>query len=364
MTDSVSDGTESSPSEHRLERLLNEGAPEGLFTGAAAAVGTSDGIAWQTTVGERDPRSGDPVTPGTLFDVASTTKTVVTTVVLLRLVENGALALSAPIGEYVPPLSETDRGEIPLHRFMTHTSGLQPYHYDPEWQTPDEARKNIYEADLVTADPGDRFEYSCLNYVHLADVARRVTDRTLADLASEYVFEPAGMEHARMGPVETARSPAAVTYDRDHADAAFVGEINDPIARAFAGESGNAGLFATATDLGHFASQLLADGTDTSDDDDGHLLAPGTIERMSQNWLPDCDRPQGLGWRLARACYPAPNWSLASFGHTGYTGTSLWLDPEADRFAVLLTNEVYCGKENGMRQFRERFHGAVAGERY
>jgi len=374
MSDSRAHSEESSLPEHRLERLLAEGIDDGIFTGAAAAVGTSDGVAWEATAGERDPRSGDPVTADTLFDAASTTKAVVTTTVLLRLVEEGTVALSAPIGEYVPPLAGTDRGDIPLYRFATHSSGLQPYHYDPGWETPEDARRGVYDADLLEADPGDRFAYSCLNYVHLVDAARRVTGRTLADLAREYVFEPAGIEGARMGPLEADAPSAAVTYERDHADAAFVGEIHDPIARAFAGESGNAGLFATAPDLGRFAAQLLTDGRSepgtgadeagATDDGSVRLLAPGTVDRMTRDWLPDSERPHGLGWRLARDCYPAANWSLSSFGHTGYTGASLWLDPEADRFAVLLTNEVYCGKENGMIRFRERFHGAVAGERY
>ncbi|WP_436912370.1 serine hydrolase domain-containing protein [Halosimplex marinum] len=392
MADSRATSGESAPHDQRLERLIAEGIDDDLFTGAAAAVGSSDGIEWETTAGERDPRSGDPVTADTRFDAASTTKAVVTATVVMRLVEEGVLALSAPIGEYVPPLSGTDRGEIPLHRFMTHTSGLQPYHYDDGWETPDDARQGIYDADLLAADPGERFEYSCLNYVHLVDATRWVTDRAFADLAREYVFDPAGMDRARMGPLGDD-VPAAVTYERDHADAAFAGEIHDPIARAFAGESGNAGLFATATDLGRFAAELLAvrrrsaasrgaadedksvdrgrpaDGDGPADsggpaDGGGRLLAPGTVDRMTRDWLPDSERPHGLGWRLARECYPAANWSLSSFGHTGYTGTSVWLDPEVDRFAVLLTNEVYCGKGDGMVRFRERFHGAVAGERY
>lgn len=374
MSDRESQREGVSSTEQNLERLIDDGIADGLFTGATAAVGTSDGITWETTAGDRDPRSDDPVTDHTLFDAASTTKAVVTTTVLLRLVEEGVVALSAPIGDYVPPLSGTDRGEIPLHRFMTHTSGLQPYHYDTAWETPEDARQGMYDETLLEADPGDRFAYSCLNYVHLVDAVRRVTGRTLAELAREYVFEPAGMEHTRMGPLEGDGSPAAVTYERDQADAAFVGEIHDPIARAFDGESGNAGLFTTATDLGRFAAHLLSDaqnvpnpgpaGADPASEDTEHLLAPGTISGMTRDWIPNCDRPHGLGWRLARDCYPAPNWSLSSFGHTGYTGASIWLDPEADRFAVLLTNEVYCGKENGMIEFRERFHGAVAGERY
>lgn len=351
-----------SQTDSALDRLISEGIETGIFTGAAGAVGSSEGIDWQTTAGERDPRNSEIVTEDTLFDAASTTKATVTTTVVLRLVEAGVLALSTPLADYIPPLEGTNRGDIPLRHFLTHTSGLQSYYYDDEWETPDTARQDIYDADLLEAEPGERFEYSCLNYAHLADAVRRATDRTLQQLAAEYVFEPAGMDSACLGPLNDA-SQVAATYEHEHADRALVGEIHDPIARALEGESGNSGLFVTVTDLARFAIQLLADRF--RDRPVGNaLLAASTIDRMTDDWIPSLDRPHGLGWRLARECYPAPNWSESSFGHTGYTGTSIWLDPDADRFAVLLTNEVYCGKDNGMEQLRERFHGAVAGERY
>ena len=350
-----SEGSDTSESAPALQRLLAEGIEKSIFTAGAAVVGTSDGIEWQATVGTCDPEGEDPVTPTTLFDAASLTKATVTTIVALRLVEEGKIALSTPLGECIPPLDGTERGEIPLVRLLNHTSGLQPYYYDG-WDSPTSARDAIYDADLLEAEPGERFEYSCLNFVHLADAVRRVTDSSLAELARRYVFEPTGMEHARMGPVST---PAVVTYDHAHDDQPLQGEIHDPIARALAGESGNAGLFASATDLANLATALLAGGRSPDED---HLLAPGTISRMCEDWTAPEHRPHGLGWRLAHECTPAPNWSRASFGHTGYTGTSLWIDPDADRFALLLTNEVYCGKENGMIRLRERFHGAVVGE--
>ena len=351
-----------------LQKLLSEGIEKSIFTAGATAIGTSDGIEWQGTVGTRDPEGEDPVTPTTRFDAASLTKATVMTTIVLRLVEEGTLALSTPLGECIPPLDGTERGEIPLVRLLTHTSGLQPYYYDG-WDGPAAAREAIYEADLLECEPGERFEYSCLNFVHLADAVRRVTDSSLAELAHRHVFEPAGMEGARMGPVE--ETPAVVTHEREHADRVLQGEIHDPIARALEGESGNAGLFASAADLARLATALLGDGRgpgggrapeDGQGPDGDRLLSPGTIARMCEDWTSPEDRPHGLGWRLAHECAPAPNWSRASFGHTGYTGTSLWLDPEADRFAVLLTNEVYCGKERGMVRLRERFHGAVVGE--
>lgn len=343
-----------------LDRLLEAGVEDGLYTGAVAAVGSSAGVQRLATVGERDPDAEAPVTEETLFDAASVTKAVVTTTVILRLVEAGVLALSAPIGEYVAELAGTNRGELPLRTFLTHTTGLQPYHYDPDWADPAAARADIYERELLVPGQRGEYEYSCLNFVHLADAARQASDDTLAALADRYVFEPAGMESARLGPVGDDSPRVAVTYERDYLDRALQGEIHDPIARALDGESGNAGLFATGEDLARFCRTLLADRAG----DGGTLLSPATIARMRENWLPEAEHPHGLGWRLARDHYPATNWSRSSFGHTGYAGSSVWIDPEFDRFAVLLTNEVYCGKEQGMLRFRERFHGVVAGGRY
>lgn len=357
-----STGVDDSPAvnETALDRLLAAGLEDDLYTGAVAAVGTPDDIERLVTVGDRDPDADAPVTEETLFDTASVTKAVVTTTVVLRLVEEGNIALSAPIGEYVEPLAGTNRGDLPLREFLTHTTGIQPYHYDPDWADPAAGRADIYDRELVVPGQHGEFEYSCLNFVHLTDAVRRTTGNTLSELARQYVFETAGMERARLGPLEEDSLPVAVTYEREHADRELRGEIHDPIARGLEGESGNAGLFATGGDLARFAQGLLADRRGQGPG----LLSASTIARMRENWLPAEQRPHGLGWRLAQDHYPASNWSRSSFGHTGFTGSSIWLDPEHNRFAVLLSNEVYRGKEQGMIQFRERFHGVVGGQRY
>lgn len=350
-----SDGTETA-----LDGLVREGLDEGLFTAVAVGIGSSAGLERSFTAGTRDPESGAPVSDDTLFDCASVTKAAVTAPVVLRLVEEGILALSDSIGRYLDPLSGTDRGDLPLERFLTHTTGLQPYYYDEDWQRPEDARRDIYEQALLDVEQRGTYQYSCLNFVHLVAAARETTGETFADLARRYVFDPAGMAHARLGPVEDESRPVVVTRERDHLERVLQGKIHDPIARALKGESGNAGLFATVSDLASLATALLNDG----DGANGQVLSPSTIRRMREEWLPADQRPHGLGWRRATDHIPASNWSRDSFGHTGFTGTSLWLDPESDRFAVLLTNEVYCGKESEMARFRERFHNVVGGGRY
>lgn len=341
-----------------LAGLLQDGVDSGVFPGAVAAVGTARETERIVSVGQRDPEQDLPTTAGTLFDCASLTKPVVTTTVALRLVEDGTVALTDTLARHVPALEGTDRGEVELVDLLTHTAGFQPYEYDPSWTTLEETLSGLYDRSLLEASPGERHEYSCLSYVHLAEALRGATGESLADLAAAYVFEPAGMDDARLGPTDA--TPVAATYDHDYREAALRGEIHDPLGYATDGESGNAGLFATVRDVARFARALVGGGAI----DGRRVLSPATVARLSEDHIPDFDEPHSLGWRLARGQYPGLPWSERGIGHTGYTGTSLWIDPEYDRFAVLLTNQVYLGKDTGLIRFRERFHGLVGSGRY
>lgn len=341
-----------------LADLLSEGVDSGVFPGAVAAVGNARETERLVSTGQRDPEQDLPTTVETLFDCASLTKPIVTTTVALRLVEAGRIALTDTLAHHVPALEGTDRGEIELVELLTHTAGFQPYEYDPSWTTLAETISGLYDRSLLDAPPGERHEYSCLSYVHLAEALRGATGESLADLAESYVFEPAGMDGARLGPTDA--SAIAATYDHDYREATLRGEIHDPLGYATDGESGNAGLFATVRDVARFARTMVNDGAI----DGRRVLSPATVARLSNDHVPDLDEPHSLGWRLARGQYPGLPWSAEAIGHTGYTGTSLWIDPEYDRFAVLLTNQVYDGKETGLIRFRERFYGLVGAGRY
>lgn len=340
----------------RIEQLLEEGIETELFPGAVAVVGSSDGIESTVAVGTRNPETEALITEETIFDVASLTKPLVTTTVVLRLMEEGVVALSDTLGDLLPAVTETDRKDIQLRHLLTHTSGLHNYYYDPEWDSAETARTDFFGQSLMEADPGSRFKYGCNNFVHLGHVARQVTGESLDRLAEQYVFNPVGMKHARMGPVDSHELPIAVTYEHNYMERPLKGQIHDPIARRLSGESGNAGLFTTALEVAQFARSML---DATRGDGDG-ILARATVDRLSDDWIPKMARPHGLGWRLAQHLSPAPTWSEESIGHTGYTGTSLWIDLRRDRFATLLTNEVYYGKTDKMSPFRERFY-SIAG---
>lgn len=348
------------PDDDRLRGLLQEGLERGVFTGAVAAIGDADGTHRTVAIGQSDPEAGQPVTESSIFDAASLTKPVVTTTLVLGLVEQGELVIDDELARFIPELADRKRGSVTLRQLLTHTSGLQPYHYDDAWSGYDEALSAILGAELLAASPGEAYEYSCLNFVHLAAVVERVTGRSLDALAREAVFEPTGMADAYLGPLPGEQDAVVVTYDHEYRDRTLRGEIHDPIANVMAGRSGNAGLFATVEDLAAFARAILHGGRGEA----GRVLSPASVGLLTDDRTPTGQTPHALGWRLADDDWPAPFWSDRSIGHTGYTGTSLWIDLATDRFAVLLTNDVYTGKDGTIVRFRKRFHALAGADRY
>ncbi|WP_435156585.1 serine hydrolase domain-containing protein [Haladaptatus sp. DFWS20] len=344
-----------STGENPLEAVLERGRNEGVYPGAVAAIGTKSGLDRVAVVGERDPERGEGMTRETVFDVASLTKPVVTATTALSLVESGIVTLSDDLRRHLPTLDGHRRGGIRLLELLTHSSGFQPYSFSESWQSPTDVLDGLRSRSILETEPGSRNEYSCLNFVYLAEALRQATGCSLAELAKRHVFGPVGMANSCLGPHPDGSNLAA-TYDHQYRDRILRGEVHDPLGWAMDGESGNAGLFTTIDDLAAFAQAYLAA--------DGTLLSQATTNRLRDDWLPELESRHSLGWRLADETYPAPNWSRTGLGHTGYTGTSLWLDHDRDRFAVLLTNQVYDGKDTGLIRFRERFHAMVAAERF
>lgn len=341
-----------------LPHLLEAGITDNAFVGAAAAVGNASGKLTIACAGFEDEKGGDPVTQDTRFDMASLTKPVVTTTVFARLLERGVVQLTAPLEEYVSSIRGTTRGSIPLRDLLRHTSGLPPYKSFPfGWDSKDALIESLNKSHLqVLADPGEWFVYSDLNFVHLADALRHATGQSLADLAATHVFDPLGMESAVLGPVSCSHNVAA-THDFRWRNKRLRGEIHDYIGAVMEGEGGNAGLFGTIGDLIPISRMLLQQG----ELDGNQVLSPSVVRRLTTNQMPPNNRPHGLGWRLSYNGSPSAAWSDRSFGHTGFTGTSLWIDPEYGRFSILLTNHLLTGESSTeLTNFRSRFHNVVA----
>ncbi|WP_436934454.1 serine hydrolase domain-containing protein [Halovenus marina] len=341
----------------RLHGLLEAGHSEGLYPGAIARIGGPSIETVSATVGTHEPDGERPITPETRFDLASLTKPVVTTTLVFRLLESERLSLDETLGTYLPDLDGTSRGAIPIHTLLTHTSGLRAYAYDPDWECRDDVLAGLSERELCVREPGETFEYSCLNFLHLRELVARIVDESIETAVQEQLFDPVGMSDAAVGDVDPESVPVATTYEHEHADRQLRGTTHDPLARAMGGFGGNAGLFGTVEDVARFAEMILADGR--APESDAWVLSPASVRSFPVERERGEDVSQGYGWRLRVDRTPSPLWSAETIGHTGFTGTSLWVDLDAECYALLLTNAVHS-PDSDLDAFRQRFHSLSA----
>ncbi len=276
----------------------------------------------------------EAMTEDTLFDAASLTKVVATLPSVMLLVERGKLSLDAPVKTYLPAFAAPT---ITVKHLLTHTSGL------PASIPKDEAKPNwegeaegIRRATACTPDPapGTLFRYSDVNFILLGELVRLVSGRPLDQFAAQEIFRPLKMDTSTFRPSPALAARIAPT-ERDAAGVMLRGVVHDPTARRMGGVAGHAGLFTTAADLAKYARFMLHGGP---------LLKPETLRLMQSVQTPStvADR-RGLGWDIDSR-YSRPRgtlYPLGSFGHTGFTGTALWLDPSTDSFFILLTTRLH-----------------------
>ena len=276
----------------------------------------------------------EPMTEDTLFDVASLTKVVATLPSVLLLLERGQLRLEAPVQTYLPEFRQPG---ITVRHLLTHTSGLpaslpaDPAHSD--WRGYEEGIRRACACQPNPA-PGRLFRYSDVNFILLGEVVHRLSGKHLNEFAEQEVFAPLGMTSTCFLPDQGHLEHIAPT-ERDERGQPLRGVVHDPTSRRMGGVAGHAGLFSTASDLAKYARFMLRGGS---------LLKPETLALMRRVQTPPTvqDR-RGLGWDLDASFSRVRGslFGLGSFGHTGFTGTALWLDPATDSFFILLTNRLH-----------------------
>jgi beta-N-acetylhexosaminidase len=341
--------------------LLKKAAKDRAFPGGVLAVGHQGQLSTHA-FGRQTYESSSPAVDGeTLYDVASLTKPVVTSTLIAQEVEAGRLSLHAGIGVYLPewnsgPNREWRQSVTPDH-LLTHSSGL-PAHADFFNQA--RSRKDVVRLVLNEAmvyQPGAKSEYSDLDFILLGEILERITGRPLAELARERIFEPLGMRATTFNPAKSLRSHIAPTED----DKAFRkrlirGEVHDENAWAMDGVAGHAGLFSTAGDLSIFAQTMLNGGIYAH----RRLLRRATVREFTSAH-PLSSATRALGWVVPTENSSSGHYfSARSYGHTGFTGTSLWIDSEKQLFVVLLTNRVYPTRQNEkLARLRPALHDSV-----
>ena len=343
--------------------------------GAVVLVGRGDAIVYHGAFGQRAVAPApEPMTENTIFDLASLTKVVATTTSVMKLVEEGRIRLNEPIAQFIPEFARYGKGGIQIRHLLTHTSGLRPdLELDVEFHGADEAiRRAIEEA--PTAQPGERFVYSDINFFLLGDIVRRVSGERLDRYAKKEIFDPLGMTETTFLPPDSWRSRIAPTeacttlawpcpstgLGPGGVIVPFLrGVVHDPTARRMDGVAGHAGLFSTAADLSRFCRMLLGGGRLGA----ARILAPATVARMTSPSTPSEMRAvRGLGWDIDSpySSNRGELFPIGSFGHTGFTGTSLWLDPGTKSYVIFLSNRVHPDGKGDVTPLRSRIATVAA----
>jgi uncharacterized protein YbbC (DUF1343 family)/CubicO group peptidase (beta-lactamase class C family) len=330
--------------------------------GAVVLVGQGDAILYHDAFGHRAVQpAAEAMTENTIFDLASLTKVVATTPSVMQLVEQGRLRLSDPVAQYIDGFGKYGKRGITIGHLLTHTSGLRPdLELDVEFSGAAEAIRRASE-EVPVAQPGQRFIYSDINFFLLGDIVERVSGERLDRYASHHVFEPLRMKDTMFLPPESLRPRIAPTERCDplawpctRLDAPFLrGIVHDPTSRRMGGVAGHAGLFSTAADLSRYCRMLIAGGTLGS----VRVLSSATVARMTAPATPVSMRDvRALGWDIDSA-YSANRGELfpiGSYGHTGFTGTSLWLDPSSQSYVIFLSNRVHPDGKGDVTPLRGR----------
>jgi uncharacterized protein YbbC (DUF1343 family)/CubicO group peptidase (beta-lactamase class C family) len=342
--------------------LVEQAIAEKKLPGAVVLVGRGDRVLYQKAIGRRAVEPApEAMTLDTIFDVASLTKVVATTTSVMKLVEDARIRLSDRVSDYIPGFERYNKRGITIRHLMAHTSGLRPDVDVVEvWTGYDKAIELAIE-EIPAAPPGERFVYSDINYFLLGDIVKRVSGLPLDQFAKTHIFEPLGMKDTGFVPAAALRPRIAPTekctpygWPCAGPDMQMLrGVVHDPTARRMAGVAGHAGLFSTAADLSIFARMLLNGGRY----DGVRILAPLTVARMTTPASAAADpNVRGLGWDIdsSFSSNRGELLPIGSFGHTGFTGTSLWIDPLTKMFVVFMSNRVHPDGRGDVTPLRAR----------
>ncbi|HET9799537.1 MAG TPA: serine hydrolase [Gemmatimonadaceae bacterium] len=322
-----------------IDRLVERGISAGGYPGAAVVVGRKGAAVWEKGFGRLGWTSdaGSVVPERTIYDLASLTKVVGTTTAIMILYDEGKVHLDDPVVKFIPAFTGGAKDQVTIRQLLEHRSGL-PAGRDL-WRltdTPAEARAAVIATDLF-APPGKTYEYSDLGADMLGFVVEAVSGQTLDKFLDERVFVPLGMSDTHFRPDPSLRGRIAPTELNPPRGYPLRGEVHDENAYALGGVAGHAGLFSTASDLSIFAQMLLDGGSYNGT----RIVADSTVALFTKR----AAGTRALGWDTCDgegSCgkYLGPT----AYGHTGFTGTSLWIDPEREMFVILLTNRVHAAR--------------------
>jgi uncharacterized protein YbbC (DUF1343 family)/CubicO group peptidase (beta-lactamase class C family) len=348
-----------------LDLVIQEAVDSGLIPGAVLVVGHDGQVVyhkaygWRALIPEREKMTED-----TIFDLASLTKVVATTSCVMKLFEQGRIRINDPVTRYLPEF-QGGKSDITVRNLMTHFSGFRPdLDLRPIWSGYETGIQRAL-VDKPTLPPGARFVYSDINFVLMGEIVRRLSGKTLAQYAHDEIFGPLGMDDSMFQPNAALRPRIAPTEIDESTGQPLRGVVHDETSRFMGGIAGHAGLFSTAGDLSRFAEMLLSRGEwrDPVSGRTVRIFSELTLHKFTEPGSP-MDQPaiRALGWDVDSP-YSGNRgelFPLGSFGHTGFTGTSMWMDPVSHTYVILLTNVVHPKRGKSLTALRSKVATIVA----
>jgi uncharacterized protein YbbC (DUF1343 family)/CubicO group peptidase (beta-lactamase class C family) len=339
-----------------LDAIVEDAIQDAEVPGAVLLVWHDGQVVYRKAFGNRslEPRR-EAMTVDTVFDIASLTKVVATTVALMQLVQKGDIRVNEPVAKYLPEFAQNGKEDVTIRQLLTHFSGLtEDLDLTQPWRGRETALQMAYAEKLVDP-PGSRLLYSDINFIVLGSLVERVSGMSLDQYCRQHIFAPLEMAQTRFLPPPSWLMKMAPTQF-DEQNHMLRGVVHDPTARRMGGVAGHAGVFSTADDLSKFAQFLLVGGP---------VLSPLMIEKMTTPQQPPTATVlRGFGWDIDSpfSSNRGDLLPVGSFGHTGFTGTSLWIDPTTRTFIILLTNAVHPRGKGTAVALRSKIATAVAAE--
>ncbi|HEY3025211.1 MAG TPA: exo-beta-N-acetylmuramidase NamZ domain-containing protein [Pyrinomonadaceae bacterium] len=360
----------------QIDGVVEQEIAQHHLPGAVVLVARNGRVAWRKAYGARAVEPArEAMTTDTIFDLASLTKVVATATSIMILVERGEIRLSDPLSNYIPEIKGEGRERITIELLLTHRAGYAPdFNLKEQWSGYDEAINRLIKEPLRNP-PGARFVYSDINYIALGEVVHRASGLTLDEFARQNIFVPLGMRNtgfrpnprlrARVAPTEKRRGQLAYLGDSGANAGAegerwLRGEVHDPTSYRMGGVAGHAGLFSTVDDLAIYCQMILNGGTYGG----ARILGPLTVAEMIRPRLvSESGWTRGLGWDIntSFSTNRGDLFPLGSFGHTGFTGTSIWIDPASRMFVIFLSNRVHPDGKGDVGPLRGRVASIAAG---
>lgn len=337
------------PSWSEVGKIIERSVAAGEIPGAVVLIGHDGHVVYRHAFGLRSFQPRQKMTTDTIFDIASLTKVLATAPAIMQLLEQGRFRLNDAVAKYMPAFGQNGKDQITIRQLLTHFSGLPPdLSLTPRWSGYATGIRKAFTIQSAFT-PGSHFEYSDINFIVLAELVHRLTGERIDQYALQHIWKPLDMKHTRYLPPADWLSKIAPT-GVDGRGRSIRGIVNDPTAQDMGGVAGNAGVFSTADDLAKYAQMMLNNGRG---DDGQRVLSPLAVRKMTTPQSPpNVPEVRGLGWDIDTpfSSNRGAFLPIGSYGHTGFTGTSLWIDPTSDTYIIILANDTYPHQRSHLKR--------------